>query len=113
MQSQKLYREFSVNYDDFISDLNVQNYELKDYDKKNLLQKIKLFFDKINYSVEFNQLLKLNFDQLVNTVCMIAPFSTEEKQKLIETIKVQDKLKNLEEIINFHLMDLQENKTIQ
>ena len=44
---------------------------------------------------------------------MIAPFSTEEKQKLIETIKVQDKLKNLEEIINFHLMDLQENKTIQ
>ncbi len=113
LQSQKLYREFSVNYDDFISDLNVQNDELKDYDKKNLLQKIKSFFDKINYSVEFNQLLKLNFDQLVNTVCMIAPFSTEEKQKLIETIKVQDKLKNLEEIINFHLMDLQENKTIQ
>ena len=113
LQSQKLYREFSVNYDDFISDLNVQNYDLKDYDKKNLLQKIKLFFDKINYSVEFNQLLKLNFDQLVNTVCMIAPFSTEEKQKLIETIKVQDKLKNLEEIINFNLMELQENKTIQ
>ena len=36
---------------------------------------------------------------------MISPFSIEEKQKLIETIKLEDKIKILEEIINFNLLD--------
>jgi hypothetical protein len=44
---------------------------------------------------------------------MISPFSIEEKQKLIETIKIEDKIKILEEIINFNLFDLQENNTVQ
>ena len=44
---------------------------------------------------------------------MIAPFSSEEKQKMIEIVKIEDKIKNLEEIINFNLLDYTENKTIQ
>ena len=44
---------------------------------------------------------------------MISPFSVEEKQKLIETITIEDKLKVLEEIINFNLIDSQKNSTIQ
>ena len=81
--------------------------------QKNLLKKIKIFFNKINYSVEFDGLIRLNFEQLINTLCMISPFSIEEKQKLIETIKTEDKIKILEEIINFNLFDIQKNKTIQ
>ena len=44
---------------------------------------------------------------------MIFPFSIEEKQKLIETIKMEDKIKVFEEIIDFGLFDNLENKTIQ
>ena len=44
---------------------------------------------------------------------MISPFSIEEKQKLIETVKIEDKIKILDEIINFNLFEYQENKTIQ
>jgi hypothetical protein len=44
---------------------------------------------------------------------MISPFSIEEKQKLIETRKIDSKIKILNEIINFNLLDYQENKTIQ
>ena len=43
---------------------------------------------------------------------MISPFSIQEKQKLIETIKIEDKFKVFEEIIDFNLFDDQ-NKTIQ
>ena len=56
---------------------------------------------------------KLNLDQLINTVSMISPFSVEEKQKLIETIKIEDKIKILSEIISFNLIDFEENKTVQ
>ena len=44
---------------------------------------------------------------------MIAPFSVEEKQKLIETIKIEQKIQILEEIININLFDNMESRTIQ
>ena len=44
---------------------------------------------------------------------MISPFSVEEKQKLIETVKIEDKISALEKIINFNLLANSNNKTIQ
>ena len=74
---------------------------------------IRTFFQKINYPIDYNELTKLDLDQLVSTVSMIAPFSIEEKQKLIETVNTKEKIKTLEEIISFNLLDFQENKTVQ
>jgi len=113
LKDKNLYRKFSVDYSDFIEDLDEKREEEINYDKNNLLKKIKLFFEKINYSIEFNELIKLGFDQLISTVCMISPFTVEEKQKLIETIKIEDKIKLLDEIISFNIFDLEDNKTIQ
>lgn len=113
LSNKKLYREFNVDYSDFIDDLKVKENITKGYTDKNLLKKIKYFFNRRNYSVKFNELEKLNFNQLISTICMISPFSVEEKQKLIETIKTKEKLEVLEDIMNFNLLDNQENKTIQ
>jgi hypothetical protein len=111
--TEKLYRKFDVDYTDFLSDLDIKKSVSKNYIDENLLKKIKLFFEKINYSVKLKELEKLNFDQLVSTICMISPFSVGEKQKLIETISVEDKLNILGEILNFNLIDNQKSKTIQ
>ena len=111
--SNKLYREFNVDYSDFIADLEEKKNELKNFANSQLFKKIKIFFHRLNYAIEFDELLKLNFDQLISTVCMISPFSVQEKQKLIEIVKTEDKIKILEEIIDFNLFDNQENKTIQ
>ena len=113
LDNEKLYREFNVDYSKFKNDLENTSKNISYIDKDNILKKIKLFFNKINYSVEFNELSKLNLDQLVSTVCMVAPFSAEEKQKLIETVEIEDKVKILEEILNFCLLDIEENRTIQ
>jgi len=112
-QDQKSYRKFEVDYSEFLNDLVQKQNNITDYNKKNLLNKIKTFFKKIDYPVNYNELLKLDFHQLVNTVTMISPFSVEEKQKLIETIEVKDKIKILDEILSFNLADFQENKTVQ
>ncbi len=109
----KLYRKFTVDYSDFFQDLEFKKNDIENYDRKNFLKKVNHFFNKINYSVELNELAKLDFDQLVNTVSMVSPFTVEEKQKLLETINIRDKVKILDEIISFNLADLQENKTIQ
>ena len=102
--------------------LIIQNFQMiqkkkknqqNNYNKDNLLNKIKNFFQKINYPIDYNKLAKLNLDQLISNVSMISPFSIEEKQKLIETLKIEDKIKLLDEIINFNLLGHQENNTIQ
>jgi uncharacterized protein len=111
LNNKKLYREFDVDYSPFLQDLD--NQVIKTSHDRDLLKKVSIFFNKINYSVELDQLFKLNFDQLISTVCMISPFTISEKQKLIETIKIEDKIKILDEIISNNIFDLEENKTVQ
>ena len=113
IKKEKLYRNFEVDYSEFSSDLEDQKDQILISEKKKLLNKIRIFFKKINYPIDYNELIKLNLDQLISTVSMISPFSIEEKQKLIETIKIKDKTKTLEEIISFNLSDFQDNKTVQ
>ena len=113
LQKEKLYRSFEVDYSEFLDDLEIKKVETFSSEKKNLLKKIQIFFEKINYPVKYNDLSKLNLDELISNVSMISPFSIEEKQKLIETREFDNKIKVLNEIINFNLLDYQENKTIQ
>ena len=63
----------------------------------------------MNYPIRYSELNKLNLEQLISTVCMISPFSVEEKQKLIETIKIEDKSFN---VIFFFWSDMMYHKTL-
>ena len=45
-QSMKMYREFKVDYSDFIDDLNVLEIDGKQFDIAALLNKVKLFLEK-------------------------------------------------------------------
>ena len=113
LTTDKMYREFNVNYSDFNEDIDANKNNIQEGDIKNLLNKIKFFLEKKNYLIEFKELKKLNYYQLINTLCVISPFSLEEKQKLVETITIKERLKVLEEITNFNLFDGFESKTVQ
>ena len=112
LDSSKLYRKFSVDYSDFLQDLKIEKNNTK-YNKKDFLKKIEFFFKKKNYLININELEKYNFEQLINTLCMISPISVVEKQKLIETTSSEEKIQLLDNIINFNLADRFKNKTIQ
>jgi len=113
LKEEKLYRSFEVDYSDFLNDLKIEENESFSSEKKKVLNKIQIFFKKINYPVKYNELSKLDLDRLISNVSMISPFSVEEKQKLIETKKIDNKIKVFNEIINFNLLDYEQNKTIQ
>jgi len=109
----KLYREFNVDYSEFVSDLEEKKDKQINYNKNGVLNNIKKFFRKINYPIDYSEISKLNMEQLISTVAMISPFSVSEKQKLIETIKIEEKIKALDEIIKFNLLDNSEHSTVQ
>ena len=111
--SNKLYREFNVDYSDFTSDLNTKKIDANKIKIEILFQKIKSYLKKKNYLVEFNELEKLNIDQLLSTISMISPFSLEEKQILLESINIKSRKHKLEEILKTYITDEFQNTTLQ
>ena len=56
LQKEKLYRSFEVDYSEFLDDLEIKKDETFSFEKKNLLNKIQIFFEKINYPIKYNEL---------------------------------------------------------
>tara|TARA_X000001036_G_C20411800_1_gene697362 strand:- start:89 stop:706 length:618 start_codon:yes stop_codon:yes gene_type:complete len=107
----KLYREFKVDYKIFEED---KNKPLNDFDDADLMAKAKTFFKKNGLLLNWRELEKLDHLQRINTLSMIAPITNEEKQKLLESITLENKIKTLQSIISFYLYETDlNNQTIQ
>ena len=111
ISNNKLYREFEVGYESFVEDVENTNNEVN---AKVLMEKAKTFFKRNGLLLNWREFEKLDHNQKINTLAMIAPITSEEKQKLIEAISLENKIKALESIINFYLHETSEsNRTIQ
>ena len=107
----KLYREFKVNYKKFILDLEPKKEEINIIP---LMEKVRIFFKKSGILLNWKEFEKLDEVQKINTLAMIAPITNEEKQKLLESVSLQEKAKVLADIINFYLHGIYfQNQTIQ
>jgi len=107
----KLYREFKVNYKIFEEDLSKKEIKIE---SSNLMEKTKVFFNRNGLLLNWKEFEKLNQIQKINTLAMISPITTEEKQKLLETISLKEKATTLENIINFYLHEVNfNNQTVQ
>ena len=107
----KLYREFRVNYKIFECDLIKASDTIN---TSNLIEKAKIFFKKNGLLLNWKEFEKLDQNQKINTLAMISPVTSEEKQKILEAISMKEKLKALEGIIGFYLYEVSfNNKTIQ
>jgi Lon protease-like protein len=107
----KLYREFEVNYDSFVEDLDEKENKMN---VGSLMEKAKTFFKRNGLLLNWKEFEKLNHIQKINTLSMIAPITNEEKQKLLEAISLENKVQTLESIISFYLYETStNNQTIQ
>ena len=111
LKNDKLYREFKVNYKNFEGDL-IKDTEKVDF--SDLMDKAKIFFKRSGLLLNWKEFEKLEQIQRINTLAMISPIANEEKQKLLESITLDGKIKTLESIINFYLHEVNfNNQTIQ
>lgn len=102
ISSKKKYREFEVDYRKFYKDLIAPVQVKYVGNKLNFIEKVKKFFEKNGLIINWKEFEKLDENQKVNTLSMIAPISNEEKQKLLETVTLEDKVNTLLEIIEFY-----------
>ena len=114
INNNKSYKEFEVSYDKFKEDLVSQKNFKKIDSIKELSEKIKFFFKKNGLLLNWREFEKLDQNQRINTLAMIAPISNEEKQTILESINLQSKTKTLSEIVEFYLHESPiNNLTIQ
>ena len=114
VDNKKRYREFEVDYKKFYKDILDDDKVALVYDKLNFMEKIKRFFEKNGLMINWQEFEKLDETQKINTLSMIAPISNGEKQKLLETISLNDKTNTLLNIIEFYTYENSDKKeTIQ
>ena len=114
VDNKKRYREFEVDYKKFYKDILDDDKVALVYDKLNFMEKIKRFFEKNGLMINWKEFEKLDETQKINTLSMIAPISNEEKQKLLETVSLNDKTNTLLNIIEFYSYEKSnEKETIQ
>tara|TARA_B110000027_G_C16098499_1_gene291917 strand:- start:177 stop:809 length:633 start_codon:yes stop_codon:yes gene_type:complete len=115
INNDKSYREFEISYDKFKQDLDHKKEQLKKIEQiRELSKKTNIFFKKNGLLLNWQEFEKLDQDQRINTLAMIAPISNEEKQTILESANIDSKTKILSEIIEFYLHENSANKlTIQ
>ena len=113
LPTNKLYRECEVIYNDFYNDTNNQSEDIKFTDLKLIFKNLKTLFSKQGYKINWKEIEKQSLDQTINTLSMASPFSLEEKQILLESVKLEDRKKKLEEILKTYVYDDFSNNTVQ
>ncbi len=111
VKNSKLYREFRVDYKKF--ELDLKDISL-DQDTDALMEKAKVFFKRNGLLLNWREFEKLDKMQRINTLSMISPVTNEEKQKLLESLTIKDKVETLDNIMSFYLHEVSfKNQTIQ
>tara|TARA_B110000881_G_C18550905_1_gene504009 strand:- start:810 stop:1442 length:633 start_codon:yes stop_codon:yes gene_type:complete len=111
INNDKIYREFEVSYDKFSEDLELEKKQKIMVEIiKEIYKKTKVFFKKNGLLLNWDEFEKLDQDQKINTLAMIAPISNEEKQTILESVHVDSKTKVLSKIIEFYLHENSINK---
>ena len=113
VNTEKLYRECKVNFNDFKIDLNEHKEEIKFSDLELIFKKSKSLFNKQGYIINWKDLELQSLNQTINTISMASPFSLEEKQVLLEALNINDRKKKLEEILATYSVDNCSNTTLQ
>lgn len=88
------YRTFDVTFDDFADDLNAGLGE-DAVDRDGLLEVVKRFLTHRGLQGDLDAMRRSGTEQLVNGLCLASPFTSEERQALIEAKTLADRAKLL------------------
>ena len=113
IKSNKKYREYEVNFQNFYEDLNYQNENLQFSDLKLIFKDLKNLFEKQGFIINWKGLEKQSLDETINALAMASPFTLEEKQILLEAKNLQLRKTKISEILTTYSYDNYNNTTVQ
>ncbi len=113
IQTNKKYREYKIDFNDFYSDLDYQNENLQFSDLKLIFKDLKTLFEKRGFIINWKGLEKQSLDETINALAMASPFTLEEKQILLEAKTLELRKTKISEILTTYSFDNYNNTTVQ
>tara|TARA_B100000989_G_scaffold269910_1_gene225667 strand:+ start:1275 stop:1919 length:645 start_codon:yes stop_codon:yes gene_type:complete len=114
INSSKKYREFEINFENFLDDLLEESKEnLKFSDLELIFKDLKALFEKRGFIINWKGLEKQSLYETINALAMASPFSLEEKQILLEAKNLDVRKTKISEILNTYTYDQFDNTTLQ
>jgi Lon protease-like protein len=113
IQSNKKYREYEVDFNNFSADLDEKKEKIKFSDLELIFKNLKSLFEKRGFIINWKELEKQSLDEIINALSMASPFSLEEKQVLLEAKNLSVRKNKIAEILSTYTYDVFNNTTIQ
>ena len=113
VKSSNKYREYEVDYKNFMKDLDNSNEEVKFADLQLIFKDLKRLFEKKGFIINWKEIEKQSLDEIINALSMASPFSLEEKQVLLEAENLQIRKERISEILYTYTNDVFNNSTLQ
>ena len=113
INSNKKYREFEINFENYLHDLKEEKEDLKFSDLELIFKDLKTLFEKRGFIINWKALEKQSLDETINALAMTSPFSLEEKQVLLEAKSLSIRKTKIAEILNTYTYDQFDNTTLQ
>ncbi len=113
IHSDKKYREFKIDFQSFLEDLDEKKEDLKYSDLKLIFKDLKTLFERKGFIINWKGLEKQSLDETINALAMASPFTLEEKQVLLEAKNLKTRKKKIAEILTTYTFDQFNNTTIQ
>jgi len=111
--TEKLYRIFEINYDDYLNDLSHEKENIKFSDLELIFKDLKQLFEKRGLIINWKALEKQSLNEVINALAMASPFSLEEKQILLEAVNLDLRKNKIAEILSTYTFDEYNNTTLQ
>ena len=113
IQSNKKYREYEVDFNNFSADRDEKKEQIKFSDLELIFKDLKTLFEKRGFIINWKELEKQSLDETINALAMASPFSLEEKQVLLEAKNLSIRKNKIAEILNTYTYDVFDNTTVQ
>ena len=113
VEQKKSYREFEINFDDYVNDLSEKKEKSNFSDLELIFKDLKQLFEKRGFIINWKALEKQSLDETINALAMASPFSLEEKQVLLEAVSLDLRKNKIAEILSTYTFDEYNNTTVQ
>jgi Lon protease-like protein len=113
IKSNKKYREYEINFNNFSNDLDNEKEKIKFSDLESIFKDLKSLFERRGFIINWKELEKQSLDEIINALAMAYPFSLEEKQVLLEAENLSSRKKKIAEILSTYTYDVFNNTTLQ
>ena len=108
--TQNGYYQANIKYDEYLEDLNEMEPNI---DRKSLITKYENFFKMKKLEIDKNILSETSNLQLLSTLAMLAPFNKIDKQAILESPNILNRMETINSILDlntFHVVNNNTNK---